>query len=129
MIYFVAFAMFILSEAILFFLVFRILATMVFSAKHQKEQPLSLIDFLKGAVERFVVAFALFHGMQQILTLFGAMKLGTRLKNTDDDKGVNNFYLIGNMISVLVAIIYSIWLSPQAAIVVGAAGWLAGIFR
>jgi hypothetical protein len=129
MIYILSLVIFLLIEATLFFLVFRVLARLIFSKEHERSQPLNYLDLLKGAVERFVVAFALFHGMEQILTLFGAMKLGTRLKSTDEDKGVNNFYLIGNMVSVLVAISYSLWLAPSSRLLIGLTKWVTCLVR
>jgi hypothetical protein len=44
------------------------------------------------------------------LTFFSALKLGTRLKHKDEDdkseNAFNDFYLVGNLISVAVAIYY-----------------------
>lgn len=59
--------------------------------------------------------FLLISNYPHALTLFGALKLGTRLKhteNTSTDEGkkreetYNNYYLIGNLISVSLSIIY-----------------------
>lgn len=54
---------------------------------------------------------SLINGYPHSLTLFGALKLATRLKrdNTDDkekESVYNDFYLIGNFISVMMAIWY-----------------------
>ena len=70
-------------------------------------------DMLKGMVERFVLAFALAKGLPQILIFFGAMKLGTRLKSDIETEHFNNYFLVGNLISVLLAICYSVYLTKD----------------
>ena len=73
-----------------------------------------LIDYkslLKGFVERVFLVVSLINGYPHSLTLFGALKLATRLKREDsEDKEkesvYNDFYLIGNFISVMMAIWY-----------------------
>lgn len=49
----------------------------------------------------------LVNGFPDILALFGALKLGTRLRQKQNDKDFNNYYLVGNLVSVLFAIIYA----------------------
>jgi hypothetical protein len=75
----------------------------------------SLLDFrslLKGIVERLFLMISLLNGYPHALTLFGALKLATRLKRNDDKDSqekeslYNDFYLVGNFISVIVAILY-----------------------
>ncbi len=70
-------------------------------------------DLLKGMIERFVLAFALANNLPQILIFFGAMKLGTRLKNDVVTEHFNNYFLVGNLLSVFLAIIYSIYLTKN----------------
>jgi len=73
-----------------------------------------LIDYkslLKGFVERVFLLVSLVNQYPHALTLFGALKLATRLKrdNSEDkekESVYNDFYLIGNFISVLMAIWY-----------------------
>jgi len=64
---------------------------------------------LKGIVERLFLLVALVNGYSQALTFFSALKLATRLKHHDapnDMDGFNDYYLLGNLISVAVAIGY-----------------------
>ena len=76
---------------------------------------LKKIDFRsigKGICERILLTVALLNGLPHVLTLFGALKLGTRLKRRDaetnptDEAKYNDYYLVGNFISVLVCILY-----------------------
>lgn len=69
-------------------------------------------SLLKGIVERLFLMVPLINGFPHALTLFGALKLATRLKRDDDDEKIkqstyNDFYLIGNFISVMAAIFYT----------------------
>lgn len=71
------------------------------------------IDFgslFKGLIERTFLFVSLVNGYPHALTLFGALKVATRLKRSSDDKNddeaFNSFYLIGNFISVMMAIGY-----------------------
>jgi hypothetical protein len=59
---------------------------------------------LKGILERFMLVFGLAIGIQAIITLFGAIKIGTRLKDANQDKISNDYFLIGNFISVSLAL-------------------------
>ncbi|MEN9336228.1 MAG: hypothetical protein RLZZ500_1215 [Bacteroidota bacterium] len=73
-----------------------------------------LIDtksLLKGIVERIFLTVSLINGYPHALTLFGTLKLATRLKRDyEEDKTkestYNDFYLFGNFISIIVAIFY-----------------------
>jgi hypothetical protein len=83
-----------------------------------KEKNSSLIDFksiLKGLIERAFLTYSLFSGFPHALTLFGALKLGTRLKRADNEKTeigrkrerfYNDYFLIGNFISVGLSVLY-----------------------
>ena len=62
----------------------------------------------KGILERFVLLTALIHGYPQILIAFAAMKLGTRLHAEQNTEISNTFFLTGNFISILFAMISSI---------------------
>lgn len=74
-----------------------------------------IIDYkslLKGFVERMFLLIALVHNYPHAMTLFGTLKLATRLKRDGEgDKAkealYNDFYLFGNFISITVAILYS----------------------
>lgn len=61
-------------------------------------------------MERLFLTISLLNGYQQSLTFFSAVKLATRLKHKEakdeNEDRFNDYYLIGNLISVLVAIGY-----------------------
>ena len=65
---------------------------------------LTLSSILRGALERLFIYLVLLINLPQGLAFFGALKIATRLK--DDDKISNDYFLVGNLISVLMAIGY-----------------------
>ncbi|MEY3442776.1 MAG: hypothetical protein RLZZ519_1057 [Bacteroidota bacterium] len=76
-------------------------------ATHQREVKARL----KGLLERLVLFLGLAAGIDQVLTLFSALKLGTHflqkdLKETDSEKISKDYFLIGNLLSVLLSLIY-----------------------
>lgn len=76
--------------------------------KHQKGLDFKAI--FKGTFERIFITVALIHDLPHALTFFSALKLATRLKHKEDPdqhNAFNDYYLMGNLASVLVAIIYS----------------------
>ena len=78
---------------------------------------LDLKSLIKGIIERAFLTISLQYGYPHALTVFSALKLGTRLKRDDktEDKDIkltskfhfNDFYLIGNFLSVTAAVIYA----------------------
>jgi len=62
------------------------------------------ISTFKGLLERFVLYVALVLGIQQILIVFGALKIGTRL--AAKGKVENDYFIVGNFTSILSAIGY-----------------------
>jgi hypothetical protein len=68
-------------------------------------------SLVKGAVERAFLTISLIHNYPHAMTLFGTLKLATRLKrDNEQDKSkealFNDYYLIGNLISIIMAIFY-----------------------
>lgn len=64
---------------------------------------------MSGVLERLFLYVGLTQGFGQSLILFGALKIGTRLKN-EEDKISNDYFLAGNFISVILVICnISIW--------------------
>jgi hypothetical protein len=63
---------------------------------------------LKGILERLVLFTSLIHGYPQMLIAFGAMKLGTRLHEEKGSEISNTYFLVGNLISIWLAMIGSI---------------------
>lgn len=59
----------------------------------------------KGLLERIFLTVSLIVGIHQALILFGALKIATRIK-VEDNKVSNDFFLVGNIVSVLVSISY-----------------------
>lgn len=64
------------------------------------------ISITKGLLERFFLSFCLAINLPIIIAFFGAIKIGTRLDNENKSKVSNDLFLVGNIISVLFAIIY-----------------------
>lgn len=66
-----------------------------------------------GIIERVFLYLCILTGVYHGFTLFGALKIGTRIK-ADENKVSNDYFLIGNMISVslvlLTAYIYQNWI-------------------
>ncbi|MEJ2157726.1 MAG: hypothetical protein P8X96_20550 [Desulfobacteraceae bacterium] len=74
----------------------------------QGKKGLNLSLILKGVLERLVLLTALIHGYPQMLIAFAAMKLGTRLHEEQNTEISNTYFLAGNLISILLAMIGSI---------------------
>ncbi len=63
------------------------------------------MSVFKGVLERLFLITGLLSGYPQVIIAFGAIKIGTRFqKNT---KISNDYFLIGNFISLLTALVYS----------------------
>lgn len=63
------------------------------------------LSVAKGVLERGVLFVALIADISSILVVFGALKLGTRL-DTSKNKISNDYFLFGNLSSILVVLIY-----------------------
>jgi hypothetical protein len=87
---------------ILIHLIFFILSKTFGKEKRDKITGLSIF---KGLLERTFVVVTLNFDMISALTLLGALKIATRIKDTED-KISNDFFLIGNLTSVLFAVGY-----------------------
>lgn len=62
------------------------------------------ISTFKGMLERLVLFIGLLLNMTQILIVFGTLKIGSRFdKNA---KVLNDYFIIGNFISILISILY-----------------------
>ncbi|MEM6524435.1 MAG: hypothetical protein AAGF85_11290 [Bacteroidota bacterium] len=70
-----------------------------------RKNRIDFISIVKGLSERFFIAFTLTIGLPQALTFFAALKIATRIQN--DHKVSNDFYLLGNLLSVILGIVYS----------------------
>jgi hypothetical protein len=86
---------------------------------NNKTRSISIIEVFKGMLERFVLAFGFLAGIEPIIVAFGALKLATRISNQDfftseSGKGTNlqgsrnNYFLIGNFVSISMSFFYYI---------------------
>ncbi len=75
-----------------------------FIGKSNKDK-ISRISVLKGMLERTFILVSLLYNMPPALTLLAALKIATRIKD-NDDKVSNDFFLIGNLISILFGMAY-----------------------
>lgn len=94
---------------ILVFIIGEILAIAIFklvSKALNQTKKMDRISVVKGILERLVIYVGILSGYPHILTLFGALKIGTRIKNEHPIS--NDYYLIGNLMSVLLVLIYLI---------------------
>ncbi len=67
---------------------------------------ISLASILKGIFERAFICFSLIAGYPHVITLFAALKIATRIK--EESKISNDYYFIGNLVSVSLAILYTL---------------------
>jgi hypothetical protein len=77
----------------------------------RKDKTLDFKSLLKGIVERIFLMVSLINNYPHALALFGTLKLATRLKRDNEEDKIkestyNDFYLFGNLISIIVAIMY-----------------------
>jgi hypothetical protein len=88
---------------ILFFFVSKIFGK-------DKKDKINGISIFKGVLERVFIVSSFHFNMTSALTLLGALKIATRIKDTED-KVSNDFFLVGNLISVLFGIGYYVILN------------------
>lgn len=62
-------------------------------------------SILKGVLERLFLVIGLVLGYPQVIIAFGALKIGTRFQRSSSVS--NDYFLIGNFISLSTAILYS----------------------
>lgn len=60
----------------------------------------------KGIVERAFIYISLLAGVPHALTALGALKIATRISENPDDKISNDYFLIGNLTSIGLAVCY-----------------------
>jgi hypothetical protein len=63
---------------------------------------------VKGIVERLMMLTGLLAGFPHVLIAFSALKIGTRLRPDSDDAISNTYFLIGNIVSMLLTIVYAL---------------------
>ena len=106
------------SEKFFIILGLELILTAFYTYITPKNKQAKLLDFksiFKGLLERGFLTYSLLSGFPHVLTLFGALKLGTRLKHGDVENTkegrkketiYNDYYLIGNFVSVALSIYY-----------------------
>lgn len=93
-------------------IVCEIILAFIFSVTAQifyKKIGLDFRSIIKGFIERVFLMIFLYNDYAAALTLYSALKLGTRLKHEESEARENKFndyYLIGNLVSVTVALMY-----------------------
>ncbi|TSJ35944.1 hypothetical protein FO440_23795 [Mucilaginibacter corticis] len=95
--------LFVVTEVIIAFL-FAVIAQIFY-----KRVGLDFKAIFKGMAERVFLFILLANGYSSALTFFSALKLATRLKHEEPKQtldGFNDYYLLGNLLSVAVAIGY-----------------------
>ena len=91
-----------IAALLIFFIVRRVFSNK--SEPEQKSRPI-ILTVLKGMLERLFIYIGLILGYPQCLTVFAALKIGTRLEGAKSQHVSNDYFLVGNLISVLLALI------------------------
>lgn len=103
-----------LQYALFFFVMVEVFLIIIFYAvskwldpkNTKKNTSEKFTSWLKGFLERIFLAFLFLSGLQAgALVLFGAIKLGTRLESDKDRKVSNDYFVIGNFLSIAGAVI------------------------
>jgi hypothetical protein len=72
--------------------------------KYEKNNTKTFISVIKGQLERFAILMGLVASIPTIIIFFSAIKLGTRLKEQQESAVSNDYFLIGNMVSIIIAV-------------------------
>jgi len=97
-----AFILILVSGEIVGFFLFKILNYRLLSGR-KWEFKVDIAVF-KGTLERLFLFLSLVYGIPHALIAFGAIKIGTRFK--PNEKISNDYFFIGNIISVLLSVCY-----------------------
>lgn len=98
--------LFILGEIIAFF-IFKVIRKRFQREQGPAETESNTINTIaKGILERFFIYICLVNEMPHALTVLGALKLGTRLDADKQHAVSNDYFLIGNLISIMLAVYY-----------------------
>ena len=82
-----------------------------FLKKHlapQQSGSLNLESVLKGILERTTLLVGLLAGFPHVLTAYGALKISTRLRDDQQNPISNTYFLTGNLLSILFAMVYAV---------------------
>jgi hypothetical protein len=62
-------------------------------------------SILKGLIERLMLLLGFVAAIPTVIVFFGAIKLGTRLKESNDSPISNDYFLIGNILSAIIVLL------------------------
>lgn len=71
-------------------------------------------EVAKGVLERLMLSLGIAHGIPTVIIAFGALKVATKLSlsaaesNEDRIKKHNDYFLVGNTLSIIFGILYAI---------------------
>lgn len=94
-------AVFIVGEmaaAFLFYFIRRSLAK-------GQDKPVARLAIFKGVLERLVLFVGLVNEFASVLIVFGTLKISTRLHEDNKCPVTNDYFLIGNLCTILIAIV------------------------
>ena|ERR1035437_972592 len=103
---FLLFIMIFLTGEIIANLVFIFILNRFMSKDTENIRKTRWIGILKGLLERFILFLGMINGITMVLPLFGALKIGTRFESDKESRVSNDYFLIGNLLSVLFVIFY-----------------------
>jgi hypothetical protein len=85
----------------------EIIAFFLFSWVRNKFSGGKKIDWsiLKGLIERLMLLLGFVAAIPTVIVFFGAIKLGTRLKESNDSPISNDYFLIGNILSAIIVLL------------------------
>ena len=92
-----------LGVELIAFAIFSILNFLYIKNEAENSRPKKkskFVGMLKGALERGCLFFSLYLGFPQMLIAFGALKVGTKLGKDKDCQISNDYYLVGNLVSI-----------------------------
>lgn len=77
---------------------------------YYKKVGIDIKSVIKGFIERLFLVIMLCNSYAHAFTLFSALKLATRLKHDEKENAsenrFNDYYLVGNFVSVCIAVLY-----------------------
>lgn len=103
LIIFLSFTICFFAGEIVAFVVFKFIRKALY--KNEKH---AIASILKGMFERFVLLLGIISTVTSVFALYGAVKIATRLKEEQDSKISNDYFLVGNLTSATIAILDSL---------------------
>ncbi len=73
----------------------------------QSSDKVAQAAILKGIIERLFIYAGLLNDFPHVITALAALKLGTRLADDTTTRISNDYFLVGNLVSILLAILYT----------------------